>query len=71
MLEDYKFKKHLKCRDCRKRFSSRSRIRWCHKCGSGNIKGRKRVGWWGECVCFLWCLITLPIIIFFAFLGVF
>ena len=66
MSEDYIFNKKLKCRDCRKRFRSRSRIRQCPECNSRNIK-KLSSGNWCECALFL---ITLPIVIFIAILGV-
>ena len=67
MSEDYIFNKDLKCRDCRKKFRSKSKIRICPVCGSGNIRVRGSNGLWCECVC---TLIIAPLIIFFALLGI-
>ena len=65
-MSDYIFKKWLRCRDCGKRFRSKSEIRVCPMCGSGNIR-KLGGGLWCECVAIL---IMAPIIIFFTLIGV-
>jgi len=65
MSEDYTFNKKLKCRDCRTRFRSKSRIRQCPVCSSYNIKKLSSNGWCER----VYCLIMLPIVVFFALIG--
>lgn len=63
--DDYIFRKKYKCRDCRKRFISKNKIRLCPECSSGNIKKAGSGDFLCECV---FALIVLAIILFLALL---